>query len=68
MSSGHDCKSCNERYNSCKCIEPPLGVMPKKIWQSIRAQDIREARHRYAMAGVSFPVEWVLELWEIENV
>lgn len=67
MSSAHDCKDCNERYNSCKCVKPPLGLLSKKIWQSIRAQDIREAVKRYRDVSMDFPVDWLLELMEIEN-
>ena len=40
---------------------PPLGLMPKYIWQEQRLQDIKEAITRYVSAGKEIPNEWLDE-------
>ena len=51
--------------------KPPLGVMPKMIWDNIRVNDIMDAMQRYAVAEKPIPVEWLEELksllWRLNN-
>lgn len=42
--------------------KPPLGVMPKKLWEEKRAKDLCEAIQRYLDNGRVIPKEWVDEL------
>ena len=45
---------------------PPIGIMPKRVWESrINRRRIRElsrACFRYADAHEPIPLEWILEL------
>ena len=41
---------------------PPLGLMPKHIWDSKRINDILSAMERYSEADKAIPVEWITEL------
>lgn len=45
--------------------KPPLGVMPKDMWDFIRRNAISNAIERYAMAGECIPKEWVDEYNEL---
>lgn len=51
--------------NSKKTEKPPLGTLPKYIWQKERLQDIKDAIKRYEDAKKPIPAEWVRELLEI---
>ena len=44
---------------------PPLGLMPRKIWNIQRAGDIFEAMCRYSKAQKPIPLEWIEELEDI---
>lgn len=50
--------------------KPPLGVMPKKLWeekvQRDRQNDLRQAIKRYIDADRFIPSEWLDELAGIE--
>ena len=41
--------------------KPPLGLMPKRIWDLQRKQDINNAMERYCKANKDIPWEWVQE-------
>jgi len=41
--------------------KPPLGVMPRYIWDEKRRTDIGEAIVRHIEAGAQLPAEWVIE-------
>ena len=48
--------------------KPPIGLMPKYIWQEKRYKDICEAIKRYKNVNKKIPKEWIeeyIELWEI---
>ena len=47
--------------------KPPLGVMPRKMWNSQRQKDLSDAMVRYLEAGMKIPVEWVEEYNEISD-
>jgi hypothetical protein len=55
-------------YATRKPIEkPPLGVMPKKICQEKRYNDLKEAIRRYKDAGLEVPKEWIEESEHLAN-
>lgn len=45
--------------------KPPLGVMPRRIWQEQRVAELVGAIGRYALAGKDAPPEW---MWEINVI
>lgn len=47
--------------------KPPLGVMPKEVWDRKRQQDLAEAMVRYLEAGMKIPSEWIKEYNEISD-
>ena len=47
--------------------EPPVGVMPRNIWEEKRRLELYNAIARYLIDGYSIPVEWVEEYNEINN-
>lgn len=49
-----------------KIKEPPIGIMPRAIWEDKRKRDIVNAMKRYADEGVPIPLEWIDELNDIE--
>lgn len=57
-----------------KCIfsyipvtKPPLGVMPREIWDRKRQDQLAEAMTRYLEAGYKIPKEWFDEYNEISE-
>lgn len=42
--------------------KPPLGLMPRRIWDEKRRMDITEAMLRYSEVGKKIPDEWIEEL------
>lgn len=53
--------------NGLKEIEkkPPLGIMPKYIWDKKRLSELCEAVSRYWEAGEPIPIEWIEEYNEL---
>lgn len=51
--------------NSSYIKKPPLGIMPKNMWDFIRRNEIWNAIERYVMAGERIPKEWVVEYNEL---
>lgn len=49
-----------------KCV--PVGIEPKDIWLKKRKRDILDAIERYAKAEITIPIEWVVELRELEEI
>lgn len=47
--------------------KPPLGLEPRWIHDSKRAQDILDAIERYTDANMSIPKKWVEELKDLFN-
>ena len=47
--------------------KPPLGIMPRYIWNTRRMADILDAMERYTNARKAIPVEWLIELRELIN-
>ena len=39
----------------------PLGIEPKYIWETKRAQDLRDAIYRYVDKCCVIPVKWIEE-------
>lgn len=46
-------------------VNPPLGIIPKKIWKEQRLGDLRDAIDRYLEANQRVPVEWIEEYNEL---
>mgnify|MGYP003262686504 CR=1 FL=1 len=57
-------KEAEEQENGKK---PPLGLMPRKLWDEKRANEIKAAINRYTKAGLEIPTAWVEEYFEIEE-
>jgi hypothetical protein len=53
-----------------KQSKPPLGVMPKRLWQQSvedkRREDLRQAIARYIAAELFIPCDWLHELADLE--
>lgn len=45
--------------------KPPLGVMPRHIWDRKRQTELAEAMQRYLEAGKHIPKEWIDEYNEL---
>jgi hypothetical protein len=41
--------------------KPPIGLMPKRIWETQRFEDVSAAIQRYLEAGFVVPDEWLYE-------
>ena len=45
--------------------KPPLGIMPRKLWDEKRMVDLVDASRRYKKAGMDIPTEWQEEYAEL---
>lgn len=45
--------------------EPPLGLMPRHMWNKKRRDELSEAMLRYMEVGKSIPQEWIDEYNEL---
>lgn len=45
--------------------KPPLGIMPRKLWEEKRLDDLRQAITLFAEHNRPVPVEWVEEYNEL---
>ena len=52
---------------STEAIKPPLGVMPRKMWDKQRQKDLADAIFRYLETGMKIPAEWIEEYNEISD-
>lgn len=50
-----------------QATKPPLGVMPRKMWDKQRQKDLADAMARYLEAGMKIPAEWIEEYNEISD-
>ena len=41
--------------------KPPLGIMPRYIWNLKRIDDLNNAINRYYESGLKIPMEWIEE-------
>lgn len=46
-------------------VKPPMGVIPKSIWKSLREVALTQAVRRYLEAKVDVPEEWDKEINEL---
>lgn len=46
-------------------IKPPLGLIPRHIWEQERLTAIKEAVARYIEAGKPIPAQWIVEYYEL---
>ena len=63
--AAEECEKEDEEQETNK--KPPLGLMPRKLWDEKRADEIRAAIERYQEAGVVIPAEWIEEYDEIKE-
>jgi hypothetical protein len=47
--------------------KPPLGVMPRKIWEQDRQLDLLAAMQRYVEEDVKIPADWIDELNDLNE-
>ena len=47
--------------------KPPLGIMPKKIWEMHRANELLSAIERYSYARIWVPNQWFEDLRYLIN-
>ena len=47
--------------------KPPLGIMPRTIWEEKRKKDIVDAMKRYVDEGAHIPLDWINELYDLLN-
>jgi hypothetical protein len=45
--------------------KPPIGIMPKYIWESKRQRELSDAINRYLEAALPVPSEWIEEYNEL---
>lgn len=48
--------------------KPPIGLTPKRIWLSIRFNDIKSAIERYTSENHTIPIEWIEEYNELAEL
>lgn len=51
-----------------KSTKPPLGLLPKHIWEEQRIWDIAAAIERYKEAGKEIPQEWINENYDLRKL
>lgn len=51
-----------------KSTKPPLGLLPKHIWEEQRIWDIAAAIERYKEAGKEIPQEWINENYDLRKI
>lgn len=57
-----------EASNDVDSIQaPPIGLMPKRIWDEKRCEAILGAIEKYKQAGKQIPTEWIIELASLEH-
>jgi hypothetical protein len=58
-------------HRHCECmipVKPPIGIMPKYIWDSKRKEELSEAINRFTSAGSQIPIEWIEEYNELNKL
>lgn len=46
-------------------VNPPLGIIPKRIWKEQRLRELRDVIDRYLEANQRVPIEWIEEYNEL---
>lgn len=54
-------------FSYTQAVKPPLGVMPREIWNRKRQKNLADAMARYLEAGMKIPTEWIEEYNEISD-
>ena len=54
-------------FSYTPAIKPPIGVMPRDMWDRKRQKDLADAMARYLEAGMKIPAEWIEEYNEISD-
>lgn len=55
-------------YAGTSIVKPPIGIMPKYIWEAHRLQDLEEAIKRYLSSTYPLPPEWITERNELRRL
>lgn len=69
---GYECRKCGLTWRLVleerKKTKPPLGIEPEWLWKEKRFHALIQAMSRRLDANdLSFPPEWVDELWELHR-
>ncbi|GED35004.1 hypothetical protein P9G84_31905 [Brevibacillus centrosporus] len=56
---------CGASWQKGSDIKPPLGLMPRKIWEEKRLDEVVSAIARYLNVNRTIPREWVEEYNEL---
>lgn len=46
-------------------MKPPIGVMPRNLWDKRRRRDVEEAISRRMDAEIKIPLSWIIEYNEL---
>lgn len=57
----------NRAVNNKK-VKPPIGLIPKRLWLSMRFNDIKSAIERYMADNHTIPIEWIEEYNELADL
>lgn len=49
-------------------VKPPIGLTPKRIWLSMRFNDIKSAIERFMADNHTIPIEWIEEYNELAEL
>ncbi|WP_424766308.1 hypothetical protein [Paenibacillus sp. sgz302251] len=64
----HDCKELPQSLRCTYCqrkAKPPIGIIPRYLWDKQRAVGLKEAIERYINEGFPVPPEWIEEYNEL---
>lgn len=64
----NDCRYLSGLPELDQATKPPLGVMPRYIWNRKRQKELADAMQRYLEAGKSIPREWIDEYNEYNEL
>lgn len=50
-----------------ECKKPPLGLIPRGIWEGKRLEELYRAIGEYTVCGLKVPAEWLEEARELSS-
>lgn len=56
---------CGKSWQKGSSVKPPIGLMPRQIWEEKRLDEVASAIARYRNVNRSVPREWVEEYNEL---
>ena len=69
---GFNCRGCHNANNCVEYIDvnfkfPPVGVVPKYLWDLQRMNNLKGAIDRYIKDNLAIPTEWIEEYNELQG-